>query len=166
MYGRAVFMPLHAFCTGLLCRPWNLVVLKEMLVRFEQGAQKKDAHGNLPLHLFLESCMLGQAKALNRKYAEDAGDYHDAIEKCFELLLKLNPRAAFTTNSEDRLPIHLALENHCLSSKTIIQSLVTPLTLRARDIDTETLPICLCCSRKCCGYGTYRMYCCEKIPQS
>jgi hypothetical protein len=84
--------------------------------------------------LVLESCLLGLAKAFNEKYARDAGDYHEAIEKCFELLFDSNPIAVFMTNSEDRLPIHMALENHCLSS---MQWLVSPLTLRARDMDTR-----------------------------
>lgn len=126
MYGRALFLPLHAMCHGLLCRPWNIVVLQKTLRRFGEQAQEKDGNGYLPLHLFLESCQLAKAKVIERRYVVDAQDYQQAVESSAELILNANPSAALMTNGDDVLPIHLAIENHCLPNKTILDSFVTP----------------------------------------
>jgi len=140
MHGRVRFLPLHAACQGLLCRPWNLVVLKELLRRFGEQAREKDDNGSLPLHLFLESCMVQQDKAINKKYAVDAQEYQRAIETSFELILEAYPRAAIVSNEDDRLPLHLALESRCLPNEMILESFVTPMAVRARDINSRLYP--------------------------
>ena len=58
------FLPLHAAVQGRLCRPWNLVVMRDLLRRFVEQAREKDDYGNLPLHLFLESCTIERDRAI------------------------------------------------------------------------------------------------------
>jgi hypothetical protein len=95
MYGRARFIPLHAFVQGRLCRPWNLIVLKDLVNHFHADAMEKDARGNLPLHLFLQSCMVEKSRAVARGFARDDEDYHVAVEKCFRKFLKAAPQAVW-----------------------------------------------------------------------
>jgi len=140
MYGRGQFLPLHAICHGILCRPWNLVVLQELISRFGDESREKDSSGSLPLHLFLESCSLEGHRAIDLGYASDDSDYQHAIERSYELILNANPRAALVPNGEDRLPLHLTIANRGLSNDAIMDALVTPLTVRARDITNRLYP--------------------------
>jgi ankyrin repeat protein len=143
MYGTHVqFLPLHAAVQGRLCRPWNLVVLNELLTRFGEQVFKKDDKENLPVHLFLESCMIERDRAIERGYAKDAEDYEVAVKRCLCLLLEANPQAASQTNGEGRLPLHLAIENRSLSHDTAVAPLLhlAPQALLARDMKTRLYP--------------------------
>jgi hypothetical protein len=143
MYGtHDKFLPLHAAVQGRLCRPWNLVVMNELLTRFGEQACELDDKGNLPLHLFLESCMIERDRAIERAYAKDGEDYETALKRCFCVLLEANPQAASQTNGEGRLPLHLAIENRSLSHETAVAPLLhlAPQALLARDMKTRLYP--------------------------
>ena len=45
MYGRpnSPFLPLHAMCTGRLCRPWHLPVIKALMHEFNHHLVKEDS---------------------------------------------------------------------------------------------------------------------------
>lgn len=143
MYGaHDQFLPLHAALQGRLCRPWQLVLMNELLTRFGDQACEKDDKENLPLHLFLESCMIERDRAIERGYAKDEEDYEVAVQRCLCLLLEANPQAASQTNGEGRLPLHLAIENRSLSHDTAVAPLLhlAPRALLARDMKTGLYP--------------------------
>lgn len=143
MYGRPKFLPLHAFVQGSLCRPWNLALTKHILEKFGNEAGKTDGEGNLPLHLFLESCMVERSRAIRIGYAADEDDYHVAVQTCFGLLLAAHPRAAASRNGAGRLPLHLALEScRQLPADAIVEPLLgrAPEALLARDTDSRLYP--------------------------
>lgn len=143
LYDGRPFLPLHASVQGCLCRPWHLVVMTEIIRNFGQkGACKTDADGNLPLHLFLESCMNGQERALEKRFCGDGNEYNAAVAKCFEMILAANPRAANAMNGEGRHPLHLAIA----SCPSLYEEIITPLlnaapkSLLARDIRFRLYP--------------------------
>jgi hypothetical protein len=136
------FLPLHAAVQGRLCRPWNLVVMRDLLRRYGEQAREKDNDGNLPLHLFLESCTIERDRAIERGYAKDAIEYQFAVTLCLCWLLEANPQAANQTNGEGRLPLHLAIENRSLFHDTAVAPLLdlAPRALLTRDIKSRLYP--------------------------
>jgi len=134
MSGRENFMPLHAAVTGRCCRPWNLAVMEGMLAGYDAG--EPDPDGNLPLHLFLESCLLERERAQQNGYAYDGDDYDAAVAGCFGLLLDAHPGAAKVVNGEGKLPLHLAIENlsHLPTGSVLVPLLdAAPRTIAVRD---------------------------------
>lgn len=143
MYGRARFLPLHAVCHGILCRPWNTIVLNKVMERVgDQAAHETDNHGELPLHIFLESCRFNESKAIERGYVKDADDYEKAINHMARVVLNANPGAALIPNSDDRLPIHVALTNNCVPNDLLVNLFINPFprTVRVRDTHTGFYP--------------------------
>jgi hypothetical protein len=111
MYGRELFLPLHAVVHGRLYRPWNLVVLQGILKRYPHDAKKREAASdNLPIHSFLRSCLVEQRRAIARYYAGDANDYNVAVKHALRLILAAYPDGSRLSNGSGRLPIHLAID--------------------------------------------------------
>lgn len=142
MYAKAPFLSLHAAVNGCACRPYHLVMIRKLLIRFGEQASAKDYNGNLPLHLYLESCMLDMDRAIARGYIRDIDGYRVAVRTCFQMIFDANTDAAKTTNGEDRLPLHLAIQNCPFNFDGIIAPLLkhAPESLRARDIKNRLYP--------------------------
>jgi hypothetical protein len=139
MYGRSRFLPLHACVQGRLCRPWHLIMMKKLIDESGDEAFKVDRDGNLPLHLFFESCMVERARAIDKGYAMNDDDYLKAVVICFRMILNANPHAAAQMNPDGRFPLHLALETcHRLPFDFIIEPLLdfAPQALFALDPGT------------------------------
>jgi len=137
------FLPLHAFVRSSICRPWHLVVMMDIVARFgRKGASKVDSSGNLPLHLFLESCMVSRERALNFGFSRNKDEYKAAVVKCFEVILAANRNAAKMMNGEGRHPLHVAIESCPALYGGIIEPLLdlAPRSLLARDMKTRLYP--------------------------
>lgn len=94
MYGRPQFLPLHALVKDHMCRPWNLILMKEFTTRFREHAHMQGVDGNLPLHLILESGTIEWDRAIAKGYAKDTEKYHEAVIRCLQFLLEANPRVS------------------------------------------------------------------------
>mmetsp|Transcript_50562 Transcript_50562/g.152366 ORF Transcript_50562/g.152366 Transcript_50562/m.152366 type:complete len:454 (-) Transcript_50562:8-1369(-) len=144
LYDGRPFLPLHAAVQGCLCRPWHLVLIVEITKRYRQKAiaRKADDGGNLPLHLFLESCMMEQQRALERGFCANVAEYEGALAKCFDMIFETNPCAAKKMNGKGRLPLHLAIESCPFLYSDVICPLLdaAPRSLLARDARFHLYP--------------------------
>ena len=141
--GSVPFRPLHAFCKGRRCRPWYLAVMDQIIKRYPTQATEKDEDNNLPIHLFLQSCMVEKERAKAKGYIEDDDEYFRAVQICFKLILDAYPGAANERNEDGLLPIHIAIW-YCIRLKfeSILQPLleVAPTSLLSRDSETRLHP--------------------------
>jgi len=87
-----------------------LVVMDGLLKQFQRDAAKCYSCGNLPLRLFLESCLVERARAIARGYARDIDDDCDAVKRCLQLIPNANPRATTQLNGAGLLPLHIAVK--------------------------------------------------------
>lgn len=87
-----------------------LVVMDGLLKQFQRDAAKCYSCGNVPLHLFLESCLVERARDIARGYARDIDDYCDVVKRCLQLILNANPRATSQLNDAGLLPLHVAVK--------------------------------------------------------
>lgn len=142
MRAKPQFLLLHAAVKGCSCRPWHLVLIWMLCKRHQEQASVRDDDGNLPLHLFLKSCMLEADRAIERGYVRDVGNYRVAVKKGFELILGANPDAVKATDGDDRLPLHLAVTNRALEYDDAIAPLLklAPRALACRDIQNGLYP--------------------------
>ena len=143
MYGPRPFLPLHACVEGRLCRPWHLAVIHAIATRYPEHALKRDSRGNLPLHSFLESYMIERERAMDKFFAYDKEEYHFAVNQCLRLLLDIDKSTVAMTNSDGRLPLHLAIEHGSgCTFDTVISYLlgVAPSTVLVRDPKTGLFP--------------------------
>jgi hypothetical protein len=120
-----------------------LAVIDQIIKRYPTQAKEKDEDNNLPIHLFLESCMVEKERAKAKGYIEDDDEYFRAVQICFKLILDAYPSAANERNGDGLLPIHIAI-CHCnrLQFESILQPLleVAPTSLLARDSETRLHP--------------------------
>lgn len=123
----------------------NAVVMHGLVTKYFNVAGEKDSQGNLPLHLFLESCLIECERAKEIGFANDYKDYDNAVVHCFWLLLAACPEALVKENGYGRLPLHLAIENvsHRLPFDSILQPLLhlAPGSLLVRDPKTQLHPL-------------------------
>lgn len=141
-YGRPQFLPLHALVQDHMCRPWNLILMKEFTMRFREQAHMQDVDGNLPLHLILESCTIEWGRAIAKGYARDTEKCHEAVTRCLQFLLGANPKSASGANGNGRLPLYSAIENRNLPFDIVIEPLLNlaPRALLTRDVMTRFYP--------------------------
>jgi hypothetical protein len=144
MYGRELFLPLHAAVHGRLCRPWNLAVLDGILRKYPDDAKKRDDSENLAIHSFLTSCLVEQQRAIDRFYAGDVDDYHVAVKQALNLLLTAYPEGSRLANGSGRFPIHLAIDTSrsVLAYDVLVEQVLehAPGTLLERDARTGIYP--------------------------
>lgn len=141
--GSVPFRPLHAFCKGRRCRPWYLAIMDQIIKRYPNEAKEKDEDNNLPIHLFLESCMVEKERARIKGYISGDDEYFRAVQVCFKLILDAYPGAANERNGDGVFPVHIAIR-HCnrLKFEDILQPLLelAPTSLLAKDTETRLHP--------------------------
>lgn len=157
-----IFVPnapthLHAFVSGTTCRPWYLAVMHQIITRYPNLARVRDADGNLPLHLFLLSCLKEKLRAIAKGYAEDKKDYCKAVALCLNILLDANPEAAQIRNGNGVHSLLLAIQ-HCnvMQYTAIVEPLLklAPRTLLERDTQTHLFPFALAGAGEMANFNT------------